>query len=62
MNTIGFAADLRTDYHKRFLPTFVRDTSTTGARTFEDPIRVPVINLPVPTASKAPSDYVTIEP
>jgi hypothetical protein len=36
----------------------VRDISATGARTFEDPIRVPVINLPVPTAPKALSDSV----
>lgn len=49
MNTVDFAAGLRNDYHKRF-PFFMRDTSATGARTFEDPIRIPVIDLPVPTA------------
>jgi hypothetical protein len=49
MDTVGSAAGLRTDYRKRF-HFVVRDISATGARTFEDPIRIPVIDLPVPTA------------
>lgn len=49
MYTVDFAAGLRDDYHKRF-PFVVTDTSATGAGTFEDPVRIPVIDLPVPTA------------